>query len=54
MLIALGELDRRSVYPVKEVELVVFRDTAEAVPSIFEDTIYRELDFASRFIGRLS
>lgn len=51
MLIALGEIARTSVYPVKAVELVVFKDTADAAASIPDQTIYRELDFASRFLG---
>lgn len=50
MLIAFGELRRKSAYNPKEVNIVVFRSNETSVPSVSEVTIKRVLDFASRFL----
>jgi hypothetical protein len=51
MLIAFGELLRKSAHNVKEVNIVVFRSASMAAPSVSEVTIKRALDFASRFLA---
>jgi hypothetical protein len=50
MLIAFGELRRKSAHHLKELNIVVFRSSETSVPSISEVTIKRALDFASRFL----
>ncbi len=48
MLIAFGELQRKSASSLKEVNIVVFRRDQDADCSVSEETIRRALDFASR------
>ena len=50
MLIAFGELHRKSGHNLKEVNIVVFRRGENYSPSISELSIKRALDFASRFL----
>lgn len=51
MLIAFGELHRKSAFNLKEVNIVVFRSSETSAPSVSEVTIRRALDFASRFLA---
>jgi len=51
MLIAFGELHRKSARNLKEVNIVVFRSSETSEPSVSEVTIRRALDFASRFLA---
>ncbi|MFY4730279.1 TIR domain-containing protein [Nitrospira sp. BLG_2] len=51
MLIAFGELRRKSAHNLKEVNIVVFRGKETSTPSASEVTIKRALDFASRFLA---
>ena len=51
MLIAFGELHRKSGHNLKEINIVVFRQSAGRAPSVSEVSIKRALDFASRFLG---
>jgi hypothetical protein len=51
MLIAFGELRRKSAHNLKEVNIVVFRENEMSTPSVSEVTIKRALDFASRFLA---
>jgi hypothetical protein len=50
MLIAFGELHRKSAHNLKEVNIVLFRRGENYAPSISEATIKRALEFASRFL----
>ena len=51
MLIAFGELLRKSAHNLQEITIVVFRSSATAAPSVSEVTIKRALDFANRFLA---
>ena len=51
MLIAFGELHRKSGHNLKEVNIVVFRCGKNYAPSISEVSIKRSLDFTSRFLA---
>jgi hypothetical protein len=51
MVIAFGELRRKSAHNLKEVNIVVFRRTETSKPSVAEATIRRVLDFACRFLA---
>jgi hypothetical protein len=51
MLIAFGELHRKSCHNLKELNIVVFRHGESYAPSISEVSIKRALDFASRLFA---
>jgi hypothetical protein len=51
MLIAFGELRRKSAHNLNEVNIVVFRNDEMSAPSVSEVTIKRALDFARRFLA---
>ena len=51
MLIAFGELHRRSAHNLKEINIVVFRASQTSSPSVSEAIVKRGLDFANRFLG---
>ncbi|MGK7896367.1 MAG: hypothetical protein AB4372_22810, partial [Xenococcus sp. (in: cyanobacteria)] len=50
MLIAFGELHRKSGHNLKEINIVVFRRSENHTPSISEERIKSALDFASHFL----
>jgi hypothetical protein len=52
MLIAFGELHRKSGHNLREVDIVVFRRGKNYAPSISEVSIKRALDFTNRFLAR--
>jgi hypothetical protein len=51
MLLAFGELHRKSAYKIKELTVVVFRSSIDAEPSVPEVTIKRALDFTRRHLS---
>ena len=50
MVIAFGELRRKSAHNLKEVNIVVFRRGKAYAPSVSEATVRRVLEFAGRFL----
>jgi hypothetical protein len=51
MLIAFGDLHRKSGHNLKELNIVVFKHSENDAPSISEVSIRRALDFTSRFLA---
>jgi Domain of unknown function (DUF6430) len=51
MLIAFGDLHRKSGHNLKEINIVVFRRSENYAPSISEVSIKRALDFVGRFLA---
>lgn len=51
MLIAFGEIRRKTAQNLKEVNVVVFKGCEDSAPSISEATIKRALEFAGRYLA---